>query len=73
MEFLQIEPGRRPIRKTQKKQKVISKKTLDLISKKFDEYYAYESNFNYKGPKISLREIGQTFDIGANSVHKLYN
>jgi hypothetical protein len=56
----------------QRRQKVVSKRTLELLAKKFDEFYAYEQNPDYKGPKISLREIGQIFDIGANTIHKLY-
>lgn len=51
---------------------MVSKRTLELLAKKFDEYYAYENNMEYKGPRISLREIGQIFDIGANTIHKLY-
>ena len=71
-ELLQLEPRRLQIRKLQKRQKVVSKRTLELLAKKFDEYYAYENNFEYKGPKISILEIGQIFDIGSNTIHKLY-
>lgn len=39
----------------QKRQKVVSKRTLELLAKKFDEFYAYEHNTDYKGPRMSLR------------------
>ena len=72
LKLMQIEPRRLQTRKLNKRQKVVSKRTLELLAKKFDEYYAYENNFEYKGPKISILEIGQLFDIGSNTIQKLY-
>jgi hypothetical protein len=54
-ELLQLEPRRKHTKKLQKRQKVVSKRTLELLAKKFDDYYEWESNISYKGPKISLR------------------
>jgi len=50
----------------------LTKKTLELLSKKFDEYYAYENNAEYRGPRMSIREVGQLFDMGNSTIHKLY-
>lgn len=71
-ELLQVEPRRKLTQKWNKRHKIVSKRTLELLSKKFDEYYAYEQNPDYRGPKMTLREIGQIFDIGPNTIHKLY-
>jgi hypothetical protein len=43
-----------------------------MLAKKFDEFYAYENSPELKGQKITLRQIGETFDIGVNTIHKLY-
>ena len=71
-ELFQLQPRRLKTQRMQKRKKVVSKRTLQLLAKHFDSYYAYEHNINYKGPKVSLRQIGQNFDIGANTIHKLY-
>lgn len=52
--------------------KRFSKKQLELVSRKFADYYAYETNPDCKGNKIKLRDIGQMFDLGHATVHKLY-
>lgn len=43
-----------------------------MLKKKFDEYYAQESNYNEKGTKISIREIGQIFNMNYSTITKLY-
>jgi len=40
-ELLQLEPRRKNSKKMHKKQKIVSRRTLELLAKKFDEYYAY--------------------------------
>lgn len=55
-----------------KRRRRLTKKTLELLSKKFDEYYAGENNVDYKGPRMTIREIGQLFDMGNSTIHKLY-
>ncbi len=52
--------------------KRFSKKQLELVSRKFQEYYAYETNKQYKGERITLRQIGQMFELGHATIHKLY-
>jgi hypothetical protein len=54
------------------RRKRLTKKTLELLAKKFDEFYACENNSDLKGPKMSIREIGQLFDMGNSTIHKLY-
>jgi hypothetical protein len=50
----------------------LTKRTLELLAKKFDEFYQHEINRDVTGPKISIREIGQLFDMGNSTIHKLY-
>lgn len=50
----------------------LTKKILELLAKKFDEYYAFESNRDYKGPRMTIKDIGQLFDMGNSTTHKLY-
>ena len=44
----------------------------DDAAAEFDEYYAGENNVDYKGPRMTIREIGQLFDMGNSTIHKLY-
>lgn len=71
---LDIDPdGKRRLKGFGKgRRKRLTKRTLELLAKKFDEFYAYENNYDFKGPKINIREIGQLFDMGNSTIHKLY-
>lgn len=50
--------------------KRFSKKQLELVSRKFSDYYAYETN--NLGEQIKLRDIGIMFELGHATIHKLY-
>lgn len=54
---LDIDPdGKRRLKGFGKKgRKRLTKRTLELLAKKFDEFYAYENNHDYKGPKMTIR------------------
>lgn len=45
---------------------------MELVSRKFSDYYAYETNREYTGDKISLRQIAHMFELGHATIHKLY-
>lgn len=52
--------------------KRFSKKQLELVSRKFSDYYSYETKKEFTGEKVSLRTINQAFQLGHATIHKLY-
>jgi hypothetical protein len=42
------------------------------VSRKFSDYYSYETKRGDDLPKVNLRQIGAMFDLGHATIHKLY-
>lgn len=51
----------------------LTNKTLEMLCRKFDNLHASENNLEFKGPKLTLGEVGLLFDIGKSTIHKLYS
>ena len=54
------------------KRQKLTKRTLELLSQKLDEFYFSMNNPSYKGVRLSLIDIGMMFEIGKSLMSKLY-
>lgn len=41
--------------KSRNKRKKLTKKVLELLGKKFDEFYSSQNNLDHNGPKLTIR------------------